>query len=302
MADPRQVQEWLAGLEKERSSKIGETSGVGDLLNLLGLLKNPAMEVASQGAAGLDELTGANQSKFAQGVVSPAVKKQRNAAIAALQPAKTRRVDMIPERLSTPERTYGEVLRRGLPKKDIEGDDFFFEGSPRSKKYEILSDKMPKTGLTVTPGQYVGEKGRMLKVDAASRRNYEEMLAYANKVKQYHKAWKDREAMWDAKIKNPNAPRPPEDMPNHPQRDWQKMAKAPSDPAAVKQVSRALAAFYPNQNTIGGTRTSGIRQKLDLPTSAETPLPKLSEAAAQKARSQVTKWLDELVNSKTPKR
>ncbi len=137
-----------------------------------------------------------------------------------------------------------------------------------------------------------------MNVDAASRKNYDELLAHAAKVKDYDKAWRQREAMWDARIKDLSAPRPPDEMPNYPARDWKKSEQAPYDPAVVKQVSRALAAFNPSQDTIGGTRTTGIRKKNNLPSQAEVPLPKLSEAAAQKSRSQVTKWLDEQINAR----
>lgn len=43
MADAEQIKAWLAGLEQERASKAGETTGVGDLLALLGLAKQPLL-------------------------------------------------------------------------------------------------------------------------------------------------------------------------------------------------------------------------------------------------------------------
>jgi hypothetical protein len=297
MADPRQVQSWLEGLEKERSAKIGETSGVGDLLNLLGLLKNPAMEAATQGAAALDEGLGLNNSKFSQGVVSPAVKKQRAAAISALQPVKSRRVDMIPRKMATPEKLKASLIQKGVPEKHAEFDDFYFSPSPRSKEYEILVNGLPKTGLTVTPSKNNKEG---LKVDAGSRFNYEELLKYEDAKKLYKQAVADRDAMWQERIKNPNAPKPPGELPSYPTSDYKKLQKTSNDPAAVKQLSKALAALYPQFEKIGGIRGSGVRGKAGFSGNPQTEvaLPKLSPATAQKARSQVTKWLDELINSR----
>lgn len=43
MADPAQIKAWLEGLQAERASKAGETTGVGDLLAILGLTKQPLL-------------------------------------------------------------------------------------------------------------------------------------------------------------------------------------------------------------------------------------------------------------------
>lgn len=70
MADPKQaaqVQAFLEGLQKERQSKLGETSGVGDLLALLGLRQAPLLTAAS----GIDHLTGLDQSPYEEGLAFP---------------------------------------------------------------------------------------------------------------------------------------------------------------------------------------------------------------------------------------
>lgn len=70
MADPRQAQQvkdWLEGLQAERKAKLGETSGIGDLLLLLTGRKAPAMTAAS----GLDTLTGLDQSPYEEGMAFP---------------------------------------------------------------------------------------------------------------------------------------------------------------------------------------------------------------------------------------
>ena len=70
MADPKQaeqVQRFLAGLQAERQSKLGETSGVGDILGLLGLRQAPLLTAAS----GIDRLTGLDQSPYEEGMAFP---------------------------------------------------------------------------------------------------------------------------------------------------------------------------------------------------------------------------------------
>lgn len=72
------------------------------------------------------------------------------------------------------------------------------------------------------------------------------------------------------------------------------------DPAAVKQITRALAAFNPNKPLAGGMRdNTGMRGRLGTTDRlAEVVLPKLSEMQAMKERQQVMKWLDEKISSR----
>ncbi len=71
MADERQVKAWLEGLQRERQSKLGETSGVGDILSLLMGRQAPKLSAATAGAAEVDRLTGADQSPFDEGMAFP---------------------------------------------------------------------------------------------------------------------------------------------------------------------------------------------------------------------------------------
>lgn len=82
-----QVMEFLDQLQQERAAKQSETSGVGDLLNLLTARKaiTPSIMMA------LDKLTGLDQSPFVGGMAVPSAVKQSRAALlkAALDAGKS---------------------------------------------------------------------------------------------------------------------------------------------------------------------------------------------------------------------
>ncbi len=246
MADGKQVQAWLEGLQQQRQAKIGETSGVGDLLTLLGGAAVPKTTAASMIAAHLDEGTGADRSKFAQGVVSPKVKAARNATISQLAPSTKPRIDMIPDELVNYERYKRRLPEHRETVPGLRSPFFYNDDKHKSKFKELLVNKEPKAGLTINKTSDFGKN--VLEVDAAPRKD-----------------------------------------------------KPDRSPEAIKAVSRALAAFYPQHSAIGGVRESGIRYKLSSPNKNTTvPLPKLSDARAQQARSNVSKWLDERISERAP--
>lgn len=324
MADPKQaaqVQAFLEGLQKERQAKLSETSGVGDLL----ALEKPAAALMGWALANADQGTRITDMPYYGSVVSPAVKKSRAAVLkAALENARPKpRMDAVPTKLYD----YGPELERrkrltelNVPVTERNEGFFGYEGKyNKTKNYEILKNKEPHSGLSITPPKKEPDLPPTVKVDIQRRAPLKELEDFAiersrydNLQKQYwqeYDKFRDRHSQLLNKGQYDEASRIMNDLEKLRAEafNYDKFPTLPArsnttqlDPTAIRPLARWAAAKNPEATHVGGYRVSGIRQgKAGRGSENITvPLPSLSDTQRLATLQQFEKWLHEKINTR----
>jgi len=301
--ESEQLRDWFSEQQEIRQSKLGESLGVGDLA----LLAKPAATTVAFLADTANRLLSvpANE-EYMQGVVPRAVKVARRSAVAARPPDSTPRRDLVAPRI------YDKYGPAKLGEKYLEPDERSFFGNPNySRNLDFLVGGYPKAGVSITkenPRRYTpASEIDKLTIDVSRRPNLPEMRKMELERRQWDESFKKYQESADHYYSIPyeqraglEFPRFPTIPPTH---NYATIWQTPFEPASIKALGRGLAAFYPEKTRVGGHRITGVRTNRDYSKQqAEIPLPRLSETAAQKERSQLSRFLNEILNERAANR